>query len=252
MGKTQTTSDVSLAVETSCRAGGLALGAGGRCVEAVAFDADGRHATALISRAKALLDSRGLTPADVSEIYVSIGPGGFTGLRVGITAVRTFAQALGAVRCVAVPTAGAVARNAAGLEWRYLGVILAARGDRVYATVFERRHGRIVEVCPGRDRQADEFLADAPRPITLIGEGLAYRAIPDAAGVTSGDPEDPHLHLPDPRAVWQVGYEMARAGQFTEYPHLLPLYARKPEAVRLWEGRNKHPEASGTEEGVRL
>ena len=251
MQKTQTPSDVSLAVETSCRAGGLALGVGGHCVETVSFDAVGRHATALITQAKALLDRRGLAPADVGEVYVSAGPGGFTGLRVGITAVRTFAQALGHVRCVAVPTARAVARNAADLEWRYLGVILAARAGSVYATVFERRDGHIVEVCPGRDLLVADFLAGAPRPITLIGEGLAYQPM-DAPGVTAGDPRAPGLHLPQPRAVWQVGYEMARTGQFTEYHHLLPIYARKPEALRLWEARATHPEASGVEEGMRL
>ncbi len=239
METTQTACEVSLAVETSCRAGGLALGLDRRCIETVAFDAVGRHATALITQAKALLDRRGLTPADVDEVYVSAGPGGFTGLRVGITAVRTFAQALSGVRCVAVPTAHAIARNAADFEWRYLGVVLAARADRIYATVFERRDGRIVEICPGRDWQAAEFLTGTPRPITLIGEGLAYKPIAvGAADVTVLDPADTHLHLPDPAVVWQVGYEMARAGAFTEYHRLLPVYARKPEAVRLWEAKN--------------
>lgn len=230
--------DVSIAIETSCRTGGLALGAGAACVETVCFDAAGRHATALIARMKALLAGRGLTPRDLREVYVSAGPGSFTGLRVGITAARTLAQALGRVRCVAVPTARAVAENAAELDWRYLGVILAARAGSVYATVFQRRDGRIVRASDGRTLPAADFLAQAPRPITLIGEGLAYQPM-DAPGVTQAYLDQGEMHLPTPRAVWRIGYEMARAGTFTEYHHLLPIYPRKPEAVRLWEARTQ-------------
>lgn len=233
-----TSQEYSIAVETSCRAGGLALGVGDRCVETVAFDTTGRHATALVAQMKALLDARGLAPRDLVEVHVSAGPGSFTGLRVGITAVRTLAQALEHLRCVAVPTAHAVARNAADLEWRYLGVIMAARAGNVHATLFERRHGRIVELEPGRACEADDFLAAAPKPITLIGEGLAYQPMA-AADVTVVDPDASHLHTPNPRAVWQVGRELARAGKFTEYHLLLPIYPRRPEAVILWEQQGK-------------
>jgi len=228
----------SIAVETSCRAGGVALGIGDQCVETVAFDTAGRHATALVAQMKALLDARGLTPRDLQEAYVSAGPGSFTGLRVGITAVRTLAQALEHLRCVAVPTAHAVARNAADLEWRTLGVIMAARAGSVHATLFERRDGRVVELEPGRTCEARDFLAAAPRPITLIGEGLAYQPM-QAADVTVIDPDASPLHAPNPQAVWQVGYELARAGAFTEYHHLMPIYARQVEAVRLWEQQGK-------------
>jgi len=230
------TRDVSIAVETSCRAGGVAMGVGGQCVENVSFDTASRHATALISQMKALLAGRGLTPRGLSEVYVSAGPGSFTGLRVGITAVRTLAQALPHVRCVAVPTVRVVAENAAEMDWHYLGVVLAARAGSVYASVFERRDGRVVQAGPGRTWQAEDFLAAAPRPVTLIGEGLSYQPMA-APGVTVIDPDAPDLHLPTTRAVWDVGREMARDGQFTEYHHLLPIYARKPEAVRLWEQR---------------
>ena len=230
------TRDVSIAIETSCRTGGVALGAGGQCIEAVSFEAGTRYATSLVSQMQRILAGRGLTPRDLSEVYVSIGPGGFTGLRVGITAVRTLVQALGGVRCVAVPTVHVVARNAADLPWQYLGVVLAARAGSMYAGVFERCDGRIVEAQPPATWQACDFLAAAPRPITLIGQGLAYQPI-EATGVTVIGPDDPGLHMPTARAVWHVGYEMARAGAFTEYQHLLPIYARKPEAVRLWEQR---------------
>ena len=233
------TRDVSIAVETSCRAGGVAMGVGRRCVETVSFDSASRHATVLVSQMKAILAGHDLAPQELSEVYVSAGPGGFTGLRVGITAVRTLAQAIPHVRCVGVPTVRVVAENAAELDWRYLGVVLSARAGSVYAAVFERRDGRIVQIEPGRTWPAESFLAAAPRPITLIGEGLSYEPM-GAPRVTLARPHTPDLHLPTARAVWDVGCQMARAGEFTEYHHLLPIYARKPEAVRLWEQRSNN------------
>jgi len=228
----------SIAIETSCRAGGLTLALGERCIETVTFDTAGRHATALISQMKALLDRHDLSPVDLAEAYVSAGPGSFTGLRVGITAVRTLAQALGNLRCVAVPTAHAVARNATDLEWTHLGVIMAAREGSVHATLFERCEGRIVELEPGRACEAGEFLAAAPKPVTLIGEGLTYQPMV-AAEVTVIDPEATAMHMPNSLAVWQVGLDLARAGTFTEYHHLLPIYPREPEAIRLWKQQGK-------------
>ena len=57
----------------------------------------------------------------------------------------------------------------------------------------------------------------------------------EADGVTHAPPD---LFLPTPEGVWRVGRRLAAAGAFTPLPQVLPLYTRKPEAVRLWEKRN--------------
>ena len=93
-----------------------------------------------------------------------------------------------------------------------------------------------VRAEPGRTWPVQDFLAAAPRPISLIGEALSYETM-TGPGVTLARPDMPDLHLPTARAVWNVGHDMAAVGEFTEYHHLLPIYARKPEAVRLWEQR---------------
>ena len=227
--------NVSIAIETSCRTGGAALGIGGELARTVAFDAASRHATVLITQLKGLLDAAELCATDLREVYVSAGPGSFTGLRIGITVARTLAQAVPAVRCVAVPTVAAVADSARPLNWAHLGVVLDAKDDLVYAATFARRDEQIVPCSPPAVVSESDFLAAAPRPITLIGEGLAYH---DLAGpdVTIPPPASP-LHLPTAEGVWRVGREMARRGEFTEYHRLGPTYTRKPEAVRLWERR---------------
>ena len=146
-------------------------------------------------------------------------------MRVGITVARTLAQAVGHIRCVAVPTPQAVAENARSLPWRHLAVVLDAREGCIHATLFARQAERIEPVdSPGRLWEPDEFLAAAPRPLLLIGEGLAY--YPMAAPEVTVAPED--LHLPTAEGVYAVGSRLAAAGEYTEYHRLLPVYARPP------------------------
>lgn len=227
---------LSIAIETTCRAGGVALGVGDALGEAIAFDAQRRHATQLVARLADLLTGAGVKPCDIRELYVSAGPGGFTGTRVGITVARTLAQANPQIRCVAVPTPEVVLAGASG-PWEHLGVILDAGKGLLHATVYSRDGEGQARAGASRVMTAREFLADSPRPLTLIGEGLGFHDLADE-GVRAIFPADDPRHLPTPGNVWQIGRRMAAAGQFTEYRRLLPHYTRAPEAVRQWEERN--------------
>lgn len=242
--------NVSIAIETSCRRGGVALGLGEELVRTIAFDASSRHATHLISRLEELLKGAGRKPRDLAEAYVCVGPGSFTGVRVGVTVARTLGQAIPDLRLVAVPTAPAVAENVRHLDWDHLGVILDAKEELVYACLLRRPDPPRTGAPPDTRQIAPaaapavvtlrEFLTASPRPLLLVGEALAYQDAADlrADGVSIAGPVDSELHLPTAEGVWRVGRRMAAAGEFTDFRSLLPIYARKPEAVRLWERRH--------------
>lgn len=233
-------SDVSIAIETSCRVGGVALGVGDVLGETVRLDASARHATQLLCSLDGLLGNAGLQPGEIQELYVSVGPGSFTGLRIGITAARTLGQAVRPLRCVAVPTVLAVVQNALTLEWNHLGVVMDAGEGSVYTCLFARRGGDIVQVSKPAVGPPDEFLTRAPRPLLLIGEGLEHHKL-IAEEITIADAS---LHMPTAEGVWRVGRRLGREGEFTDYRRLLPIYTRKPQALQLWEQRNK-PRTSG-------
>jgi tRNA threonylcarbamoyladenosine biosynthesis protein TsaB len=220
---------VSLAIETSCRAGGVALGRGDELLGVIDFEASARHAVQLVPRLDELLEGASLRPKDVDELYVSVGPGSFTGLRVGLTVARTMGQMSGSLRCQAVPTTMAVAMQAADLPWDNLAVVLDARDARVYVSTFVRSEGSIVPQGEPRLVEIDQFLGDLRRPITLTGEGLSYHDC-TGSGISIAPPE---LYFPTARSIWRVGRQMARDGQYTEYNKLTPIYARLPEVLRL-------------------
>ena len=225
---------VSIAIETSCRLGGVALGAGEALLAEVDFDAGSRHAAQLVSRLAGLLAGRGLRPDQLDEVYVSVGPGSFTGTRVAVTVGRMLAQTVPGLRVVAVPTTAAVAQGARELPWQRLGVILDAREGLIYAETFIRPGGPIVAAGPRGVMTPQEYLAVAGRPLALVGEGLTYHAMPDDL-VLAPQALDAPPHLPSAGNVWRVGRQMAAAGLFTEYHQLEPIYCRKPEALRVWE-----------------
>jgi len=229
---------VSIAIETSCRLGGVALGAGQVLAAEADFDAASRHAAQLVSRLDAMLTRRQLRPADIDEVYVSVGPGSFTGTRVAVTVARMLAQTVPGLAVVAVPTTHAVAEGARRLDWLRLGVILDARQGLIYAATFSRQGEQIMPDGPEGVMTPDEYLAAAGRPLALIGEGLAYHCLADELVLVPRDLAAPP-HLPSAAGVWRVGRRMAAAGMFTEYHQLEPIYCRKPEAVRAWEKKRR-------------
>ncbi|MBN1941697.1 MAG: tRNA (adenosine(37)-N6)-threonylcarbamoyltransferase complex dimerization subunit type 1 TsaB [Phycisphaerae bacterium] len=231
-------SDVSIAVETSCRAGSVALGRGEELLSVRPLGPAGRHAGELLPALDALLREQHLAPGNVRQVYVSVGPGSFTGLRVGITAVRTLGQMIAGLRIVAVPTAWAVAERLRRAEWQNLAVLLCAKENSAHVTLFQRDDpgGEPRPAVPPFLAETDELLRRTPRPLVITGEALEFLRVDWPTDVT---PANPSLRFPDAQSVWRVGRRLAIQEQFTPWSELLPVYARRPEAVRLWEKKTE-------------
>jgi len=132
-----TTSCWAMGVETSCRVGSVAIARDGQIVDRQNFTADRRHAVELIPAARDLIARQGIAPKDVTSLYVSAGPGSFTGMRVGFTFVRALSQVTDAA-VFAVPTCRVIVENLLPKlgeisESVDVAVILDAKRSQVYA-----------------------------------------------------------------------------------------------------------------------
>ena len=180
------------------------------------------HARQLLPLAVQALQTLGATFADVRRIGVGVGPGTFTGLRIGVATARALAQSSGA-ELAAISTLDALAL-AAGSDRPVLAVIDARRGEAFVASYLGReRVTGPVAIAP----EQLAGLADPARgPWLAVGDGAVRfrdRLVP--AVDVPGD--DSKLHRVSALAVCRL----ARVAPTIDRDALLPEYVRQPDAV---------------------
>lgn len=229
-----------LALETSARVGSVALFDQGRLVAEETFSHGLQNAAMLLPLIDTLCRKQQWTPQGIQVVAVSIGPGSFTGLRIGVTLAKTLCYATGA-KLVVVPSLKAIAANAPA-DTSLIMPVLDARRGQVFAAVYERRGGELAERSPAQLCPLAKLLADAPRPIALLGEGVAAHR--------EAIPADPSIRVlpeetwtPTAAAVGRLAIPLVAAGEFADPFALTPVYMRKPEAQeRMEAGLLKHLE----------
>ena len=226
-----------LAIETSGRVGSVALATGGELKQSAKFRADFSHAAELLPTIDELCRLLKWTPGDVDQVYLSIGPGSFTGLRIAVTLARTLALSIKA-DIVAVATLEVIAQNAllADEPPPHVAVLLDAKRRQVYSAAFERTEGRYARTVDACIADPIEFLKGLPQPVCVLGEGITYHREALACVAHTELPEA--LWPPRVETVLKLGYEKAQRGEFEQAAGLAPVYLRRPEAEEVWERRH--------------
>ena len=131
------------------------------------------HSRTLLAMTEALLNNLEIKPADLGLIAVSKGPGSFTGVRIGVAAVKGLAWGLD------IPVCGVSTLEAMAYQTRETGVIICpvmdARREQVYNAVFEWRDGELVRLCDDRAISLEDLASDLQSydsPVLLIGDGV--------------------------------------------------------------------------------
>jgi tRNA threonylcarbamoyladenosine biosynthesis protein TsaB len=127
-----------LAVETATRAGSVAVARGETLLSCREGDASTSHSMNLIEMIDAVLNDAGARLSDVDVFAVAVGPGSFTGLRIGLATVKAFAE-VNRRPIVGLSTLAAVA-HASALEGDVVSLLPAGRGE-VFAQMFSISEG---------------------------------------------------------------------------------------------------------------
>jgi tRNA threonylcarbamoyladenosine biosynthesis protein TsaB len=180
------------------------------------------HAAKLLPLARSALEAAGATFADVRRIGVGVGPGTFTGLRIGVATGRALAQATGA-ELAAVSTLQALA-EAAGTEGSVLAVIDARRGEAFAAGY--RRGQRLTGPVAIAPDDLDALADPAHAPWMAVGDGA----------VRFRDRLEPAVDVPvDASTLHRVSAlavcRLAATAPSVDRDALLPEYVRAPDAV---------------------
>lgn len=222
-----------LGIDSSAISAGCALVEGGKIVAEEFLNTRHTHSETLLPMVKSMLQSAGAALGDVERIAVTSGPGSFTGLRIGIAAVKGLC--MGAEKpCVGVSTLEAIAYNFIGID----GVICAcmdARCKQVYNALFRSKNGVITRMCEDRAITLEELsgvLSNLEDKIILAGDG---------AEITDKFTEGKFLLAP-PALRFQRGSGVCFAAEKLsdiKPEALMPTYLRLPQAERERLARDK-------------
>ena len=190
------------------------------------------HSTTLMPMAQDLLRNCGMKLSDVDCLAVAIGPGSFTGLRIGISTVKGLAWG-GNIPCVGVSTLEAMAWNLAHMEGETVCCAMDARRKQVYNALFSIQNGKPVRLCPDRAISLEELAVErgGDRHI-LVGDGavLCYNNASQSGGSVVLAPQ--HLRYQSGWGVAQAALERCRRGETVSGAELEANYLRLSQAER--------------------
>jgi len=218
-----------LGIETATRAGGAALLEDGALVAEEYNRNDITHTKRLLPAIDKLLESAGWSPDNIDLVAVSLGPGSFTGLRIGLSVGKGIAVATKA-EIIGVSTLEAFAFILAK-KYKDLPIrpVIDARKEEVYTAPFDhagRREG------PDENIQPEALAGKLEGKIVLAGDGaLKYEEIFAKALGDNAVRPSPELDAPRPAGVAQLGFIMHRNGAGQAVETLAPIYVRGPDAV---------------------
>ncbi len=231
------TPEFALAFETSCAIGEVAIACGDCVLDVIRFQKPRAHTTDFLPAIEKLCLDQNAKPEQIRHVYVSAGPGSFTGLRIGITAARMMAFAHGA-SVVSVPTLEVIAQNAlaASVPPDEVAVVLDAKRKRVFAAAFLHKNNSYVAATQPAEVDPQAFLESRPPDCSALGEGVLYHR--EAIAASGRSVLDASLYQPHASTVATIGYQMAMRGEFTDSRLLTPVYIRPPEAEEKWSQRH--------------
>lgn len=219
-----------LALETSELTGSVAAAADSKVLAELELDSKQRSAQSLAPTIRSLLQQVGWEPRQIDLVAVTVGPGSFTGLRVGVATAKVFAYAIGA-EVLGISTLEAIAAAAPAGVQAVSAAVDAQRGD-VIAQRFRRQP--TAWLAPEGEAalvSMDKWLAALPPGFTVSGPVLKKLADPLPVGITMSD-----------RAFWRpmagnvarLAYRDYQAGRRDDLWNLLPLYSRPSAAEEKW------------------
>jgi tRNA threonylcarbamoyladenosine biosynthesis protein TsaB len=226
-----------VAIETATETVGVAVRAGSGAEAAFTLRGRRRHVETLAPAMAHLFDQMGMAPADLDVVAVDLGPGLFTGLRVGVAAAKGLAQALG-IGVIGLSSLDILTRAAAqgGLTGHVLAAVDARRGE-VFACVRELRAGRDpAEDVIGAGLYSPAELAAALSElggVRIVGVGDGAQRYAGVLGEVPGvSCVMEALDSPPPSALLSMAAELYDAGVPPVAPHLVvPRYMRAADAT---------------------
>ena len=222
-----------LAFDTSAKVASVAVSDGERILGVTSIDNGLTQSELVLPMAEDLLKRLGLSFGDIDTYAVTVGPGSFTGVRIGVATVKGLAFGRD-IPTAPVSTLEALAENAAGLDGLIVPCMDARRGQFYTATFSSSKEG-IERLTPDRAVSAEELaeeLRSYEGKIYITGDGyeVAHRLL---GGLGIALETTPTLaRLQNAASIARVAKRMQERGECVSERELAPTYLRLPQAER--------------------
>jgi tRNA threonylcarbamoyladenosine biosynthesis protein TsaB len=228
---------IVLAIETATPQVGCALG-GHEGVLASFHSARGRrHAETLTPAIAFICEQADIDLKEVGAIAVDIGPGLFTGLRVGVATAKALAQAL-RVPMIGLSSLDLLAYPQRGTR-RLIAAVIDARRGEVFAAFYRKVPGGVQRVSLPTVARPEEVAADLEargEDCLLVGDG-AVRYAAMFSDVSRAEPASVGAAYPSAAALVELAQPRALREEFVQPWEVQPLYLRAADADSDWDRR---------------
>ena len=223
-----------LGIESATAQVGCAIGDGGGIRAAVRSTRDRRHAESLAPQIRFAVEQAGVCLDDLAVVAVDIGPGLYTGLRVGITTAMALAQTL------EIPMIGVSSLDLLAFPVRLTDRLIVTAVDARRSEVFHARYRQV----PGGVQRVSDPAVDPPdevlseivacgEDVLLVGDGAQrHRALFES--ISEVELADIGFAHPSASALVELAHPRAVREEFVRPDQIQPLYLRRPDAVAKW------------------
>lgn len=221
-------------IDTCCMAATAALVNEDVMVAQTVVNKNKTHSQMMMPLVEQMFRAAEVEPSVVDAFAAAVGPGSFTGVRIGVATAKALAQAA-QKPCVAVSTLEALAFSSKYFDG-IICPILDARREQVYNALFQGGKDGMERLCEDRALALSELLEElckAGRSVIFMGDAtLVFKEEIRSAlgGLAYFAPKIANLNLGG--AVAEIGLEKLKKGETVEYGKLVPSYVRLSQAER--------------------
>lgn len=233
-----------LGIGTSTDQIGCAIGGHEGVIASFELRKGRRHAETLAPAIEFLCQQAGLALSQLGLVAVDIGPGLFTGLRVGMSTAHAIAYGR-SLPMIGVSSLDLLAFPAR-MSNRLIAAVLDARRGEVYYSLYRPVPGgvqRVTEHKVSAPSEVASHLVATGEEVLLVGDG-AHRYADVFAAVGRAELADPALSFPSASALVQLAHAKALREDFERPSEVQPLYLRSPDAEINWTTRHGDRAAS--------
>ena len=193
------------------------------------------HSKTVMVQVDQVLKNAGIPLSDIDYIATTVGPGSFTGIRIGVSTAKGLSQATG-IGLIPLSTMDALAYNHTAPDGTVIACVLDARRQQVYNALFEVRDGKPVRLCADRALAIEELgeeLKAMGAPVLFVGDG-AKLCFDRLGEILPCRMAPPNLIAATAASAGLAACDAAYSCNFrpTSCHDLSPVYLRRPQAER--------------------